>query len=621
MVSLRGWAAVRCRANGMMGRTGMAVPARRFGRSKASLRELSSIELRVDDPQALLNAIASSYKSTPRILMEYVDNAVDSAEAVRQGSSKPFLATVTVDIDEGAKTIWIRDNCAGMDPAKLERLVAGVGRSVKRGVSWQNGQFGFGVHAFRAAAERISVFSAHTKGTLGVLKVDRSSSTIGAVYTGNLEKVLKDDPVIAKANERGIFASTGGNIFPENSETGTAVAISDFDPVWFDTVPGRVLAKEIENHFESLLLDEKLNVTVRQIPPQSADRRRTRSYRCRALDYSALEGTRFERSIPVTMEDGSVQDLICNIILSSTVAHYNKPVRFFRRGRCIAKVSDTHSFLESSEYKGEIWENPSVSGYVLMPDAIEPVLTRDEFLRSENRRRVYDALHELEAELYEPLQGLMNSIRDDSLHNLEDVLSGSIADLFSTDEEATTSDESQGEDEEYEDEEEEEDDEDQLASDAEKVDPPPRKLTVEKVEYETLTTPRAPKRKPKDVKQDNRPYEIRFVKSEEEGSAAKRSFCVENVIYINVNHEEFKARLSKKQKSGTFEMGPRMAAYLANEMAQYYRSGFYDRFDVATPTDRTQLYQELIDSAVSLESRLSSSLSKRSNKAEIPVDV
>lgn len=49
------------------------------------------------------------------------------------------------------------DNCRGMSVMELQRLVERVGESSKKGVSWLNGRFGFGVHSFRAAAEALVV--------------------------------------------------------------------------------------------------------------------------------------------------------------------------------------------------------------------------------------------------------------------------------------------------------------------------------------------------------------------------------------------------------------------------------------------------------------------------------
>ena len=99
----------------------------------ASLRPLCSINLKTDnsvpfqiaDPQAFLNAIASSYSSTERIIIEYVDNAIDDID---RSVSPDFVVKVHVDIDIDSKTLWVRDNCGGMDYDGLSRIILGVGK-------------------------------------------------------------------------------------------------------------------------------------------------------------------------------------------------------------------------------------------------------------------------------------------------------------------------------------------------------------------------------------------------------------------------------------------------------------------------------------------------------------
>ena len=53
----------------------------------------------------------------------------------------------------------ISDNCRGMGHEKLKRLVLNVGQSTKRGQADVNGRFGFGIHAFRAASNKLTVVS------------------------------------------------------------------------------------------------------------------------------------------------------------------------------------------------------------------------------------------------------------------------------------------------------------------------------------------------------------------------------------------------------------------------------------------------------------------------------
>ena len=110
------------------------------------------LQLQVSSPALLLNHMAERYLSTSRILMEFVDNALDDAEALYDGEADAYLRPVTVDVhvSRAQGSLRIVDNCRGMAPDVLSRVVMRVGESRKRGASFVNGQFGFGMQARRA---------------------------------------------------------------------------------------------------------------------------------------------------------------------------------------------------------------------------------------------------------------------------------------------------------------------------------------------------------------------------------------------------------------------------------------------------------------------------------------
>lgn len=99
--------------------------------------------------------------SLSRILLEFVDNALDDAEVLfhESGGRYPYPIQITIAYDKNKKVLTITDNCRGMSLEQLEHLVVQVGESTKKGVSWLNGQFGFGLHSFRAAAKHCTVVS------------------------------------------------------------------------------------------------------------------------------------------------------------------------------------------------------------------------------------------------------------------------------------------------------------------------------------------------------------------------------------------------------------------------------------------------------------------------------
>ena len=97
--------------------------------------------------------MAERYASTSRILMEFVDNAFDDAEALFDAETGAYSRPIAVDVfvSRRDRTLRVLDNCRGMTAETLSRVVMRVGESRKRGASFVNGQFGFGMQAFRAS--------------------------------------------------------------------------------------------------------------------------------------------------------------------------------------------------------------------------------------------------------------------------------------------------------------------------------------------------------------------------------------------------------------------------------------------------------------------------------------
>src|SRR3989344_2288216 len=119
--------------------------------------------LKIRDQHELLNQIAGTYKDFFRAAMEYIDNAVDAA-SMRKEAGDTIKPVLMIEVDNSNKRVSFTDNCGGMSPEELGELLSEIGRSKKKTVSWANGQFGFGVHAFRAFAREAS-FTSKKKGS------------------------------------------------------------------------------------------------------------------------------------------------------------------------------------------------------------------------------------------------------------------------------------------------------------------------------------------------------------------------------------------------------------------------------------------------------------------------
>src|SRR5262245_42912107 len=91
----------------------------------------STFDLQISDPASLLNEVARRYSSSERILMEYIDNALDDAEILYRDNAEgyPFEVRIEVIIDRHQRYVTVRDNCRGMKREVLERIVSKIGES------------------------------------------------------------------------------------------------------------------------------------------------------------------------------------------------------------------------------------------------------------------------------------------------------------------------------------------------------------------------------------------------------------------------------------------------------------------------------------------------------------
>eukprot|EP00466_Bigelowiella_natans_P000315 jgi/Bigna1/66250/fgenesh1_pg.1_\ len=226
----------------------------------------SSVQLSISNPALLLNNVSHRYATLSRILMEYIDNAIDDKEEEHRLNGRylePLQLLVDVKIDKSCKggaqvrEIAVRDNARGMARAKLMRLLEHIGESEKKLTPWLNGQFGFGMHAFRAAAEQMVVRTRHEDDD--------------ATYELNIHRM--------ETSFRPAQVSSQPLEHASSRSTGTEVILKGIDPDWarellpattagdqsMNAAPSQhALVSEIELHFERLLSRENLSVKHQQ---------------------------------------------------------------------------------------------------------------------------------------------------------------------------------------------------------------------------------------------------------------------------------------------------------------------------------------------------------------------
>ena len=109
-------------------------------------------------PSILAN-IASLYNNTNKIILEYIDNSIDSAEVLFDSKTNSYTSPIkiTVVIDKNKKLVYIEDNCAGIP--KIEDVVNSIGDSNKKNQTWSNGQFGFGIFSCFSSNKTFKIIS------------------------------------------------------------------------------------------------------------------------------------------------------------------------------------------------------------------------------------------------------------------------------------------------------------------------------------------------------------------------------------------------------------------------------------------------------------------------------
>lgn len=543
-----------------------------------------TFDLHISNPPGLLNEIARRYESLLRIILEYPDNALDDAEAMyHDADAYPYLVRIEVVLDPENRTVTIRDNCRGMPREILERIVRNVGESGKRGVSWLNGQFGFGVHAFRAAAETIRF---------------RTKQADGA----HLELTLHRDQY---AGIRRPYEISGP--FPTDTGTGTEVLIGPIDQDWFDDVSGEEIRREIELHFERLLARPNLEVTVQENGQAPL--------RCRPFDYASVPGTEFKRQFSLKVRK---QLYPVEVHLKVTEVEFpSRATRFFARGRRISEVARIGSFVRKSNGKVSLWGHPHLIGFIEVGEAVQPMITRDEFKRDAGRTALYRAMLKLEDEIQDELEKLDDARRVVTLNRLENVLRDILDDLARQDRIRLRSETVAG------------------GESGERIeggageggeDGGPHRMeskTKGGALGNASDLPDGPNEEEPGTSAGNNEgghqldpdlpgaagqrrkrsgFDIQFMSlpADSEGRV-RRSLLLEGTIVINTEHPDFKERVSHTRR-GRPKVNARLCAYLAAVISAHYKDQFY--LQQHRQPERAQLFEDQVEFICRFESAL-----------------
>lgn len=356
--------------------------------------------LRIRDQNELLNQIAGTYRDFFRAAMEYVDNSIDAATILRQAgeSIRPVLR---IHVDTIGKRVWFTDNCGGMSPSELCELLSEVGRSKKKAVPWANGQFGFGVHAFRAFAREATFISRKKGSKEAKIRIDRA-------FDEEVEVLCE---------------TTDGK---QLEAPGTRVIISHFDPqVFKKAIISRALISEIEHHFDDVLRAALIRIIV------SEDK--SREYECRAFDFASLPGAPLKKTIPMAT-DSVKGEIIIDLKILDRVQENRLPI-LTNKQRRVQNMADLRSYKNFARSKGEgttVWSNPFVVGSVEISNLCSPNLSRDDLKDSVAREALYEHLLVVQKELQQLVDETMNRKEQESFRKLGSLMSDCLARILRT---------------------------------------------------------------------------------------------------------------------------------------------------------------------------------------------
>lgn len=543
-----------------------------------------SIKIKVS-PRIVGN-IAKIYQSTSRIFMEYVDNSLDSAESLYENNKRsyPYNVKINVIIDSVNKTVTFQDNCIGMNEENLLRIVENIGNSNKRLNFATNGQFGFGIHAYAACANKMEVITSTLNSDSALkIKIDRSA------YTE--EGIIPDITEISK--EELLF------------ESGTIVKLSNFDSVWWKEITPLEIKNEIEKHFEQLIAREKLQIKIFLNEEEEI---------CQPFNYDSFLGTKIEKEIFEFENHGVVTNLTSPIKIFLKITEDiipNKRPIFMNKGRRIEEVQAIKSFRARSKYRTGLWAHNNLTGYIEVKGLLSPTLPRDDFERGVNRQMIYQEILKIEDEINEALQAINKRSENSNMNKLEDLLSSALSKLARQDYLRFKTNLTPGGDKNYE----------ELPGSnlflknilkafhptpkpGPNPDPTPHSEILPVTSTNTDTN-----LKGKEGKKSG--FNVEFSDREQkkaDGTVMRSDFIDGGAIIIYKSHPDFQERV-KRTYQGELKITERLVSYLASEIAIQYKDKFFSvrgkQPEVqAIMNSRKDLFVDIINFSYQFESLL-----------------
>jgi hypothetical protein len=413
-----------------------------------------------------------------------------------------------------------------------------------------NGQFGFGIHAYAACADKMEVTTLTLASDVAYkIKVDREAYTEDGEISNLIEIPRSKIPF----------------------KSGTVVKLYDFDSDWWKEISPKELKDEIKKHFEQLLARDQLEIKIAYGREEEI---------CQPFNYDSFLGTKIEREI-YEIENRGVKKTLQSPIkiylkITDDIIPNKRPI-FVNKGRRIEEVQAIKSFRNKSKYRTGLWGHNNLTGYIEVVGLVSPTLPRDDFERSANRLMIYEEILKIEDEVHEVLQEINKRSESANMNKLEDLLSSVLSKLARQDYLRFRTQISLGTDinlEEFE-------NSDLVLKDKKKSDHPnPEPNPDPIVDPKTEETPVVETQDDSDLKGKERKksgFNIEFSDREQrkaDGTLIRSDYIEGGAIIIYKSHPDFQERV-KRTYQGEMKLTERLVSYLAAEIAIQYKDKFF----------------------------------------------
>jgi len=360
--------------------------------------------------------MSSLYVDAIRVFMEFVDNSIDAVDItnalmmILTGNEPEINQPARIDIRVSGGWykrghVEISDNCSGIKD--LKRIVENIGNSEKKSQAWLNGQFGYGLYSFLAICDFLEIMTKHKDNSYSeYVKISR-------------EAFLVDD-----------LNDLGFEITQKTAHTpvsGTSVTLSGFDKEYWRNLDYVALKNEIEKHFELLLQNKSIMINI--TGPDGIRRK------CMPFDYDTYDGVVYDKTVTIDAKKSKLDkkfgrsDIKIFLKYVPKVSMDRQPV-IISKMRRVTELWLIKAF--KSNHRREIWNHPSIIGYIDTRDLLNPTIARNDFKNDKNFKLVRKAITSLEDEIIETFKAASSSEIKRDFSEIESGFNSKLDGIFDT---------------------------------------------------------------------------------------------------------------------------------------------------------------------------------------------